>query len=77
MRVSHYSFFYLKCTLELSIFLFLDVNQLTIERMDSFSLLQVIKRVSELEFKYIGFLGFYPFDTYKLRDLKCTKKLIV
>ena len=35
-------------------FLFLDVNQQLIAKMDNFQLLQTIERVPELRFKYIG-----------------------
>ena len=35
-------------------FLFLDVRQPTIAKLDDFSLLQNIERVSELRFKYMG-----------------------
>ena len=37
----------------------LDVNQLTVAKMDNCSLLQIIERVPELRFKY---LGSYPSD---------------
>ena len=60
MCVSHYSsFFNLKYTIKLSIS-FLAVNQSTIAKMDNFSLLQIIERIPELRFKY---MGSYPSDT--------------
>ena len=48
------SFFILKYANKLSISLFLDVNQLTIAKMDNFSLLQNIESIPELKFKYMG-----------------------
>ena len=34
--------------------MFLDVNQLTIAKMDNFLLLQIIEGIPELKFKYMG-----------------------
>ena len=62
MCVSHYSFFFffiLKYTIKLSIS-FLVANQPTIAKMDNASLLQIIERIPELRFKY---MGSYPSDT--------------
>ena len=60
MCVSHYSsFFNPKYTIQLSIS-FLAVNQPTIAKMDKISLLQIIERIPELRFKY---MGSYPSDT--------------
>ena len=60
MCFSRYSFFLnLKYTIKLSIS-FLAVNQPTIAKMDIFSLLQIIERIPELRFKY---MGSYPSDT--------------
>ena len=61
MCVSHYSFFFfiLKYTIKLSIS-FLAVSQPTIAKMDNISLLQIIERIPELRFKYVGS---YPSDT--------------
>ena len=55
MCVSHYSFFFfnLKYTIKLSIS-FLAVNQPTIAKMDNFSILQIIERIPEPRFKYMG-----------------------
>ena len=39
--------------------MFLDVNQLTIAKMDNFSFLQIIERILELRLKY---MGSYPSD---------------
>ena len=39
--------------------MFVDVNQLIIAKMDNFSLLQIIERISELRLKY---MGSYPSD---------------
>ena len=52
-------FFILKYTIKLSIS-FLVVNQPTIAKMDNFPLLQIIERIPELRFKYVGS---YPSDT--------------
>ena len=46
-------FFILKYTIKLSIS-FLVVYQPTIAKMDNFSLLQIIERIPELRFKYMG-----------------------
>ena len=43
----------IKYTIKLSIS-FLDVNQPTIVKMDFFSLLQIIEKILELRFKYMG-----------------------
>ena len=51
MRVS---FFILNAISNYQFPLFLDVNQLTTARMDNFSLVQIIERVKELRFKYMG-----------------------
>ena len=61
MCLSHYSSFFLnlKYTIKLSIS-FLAVNQSTIAKMDNISLLQIIERIPELRFKY---MGSYPSDT--------------
>ena len=61
MGLSHYSFFFfiLKYTIKLSIS-FLALNQPTIAKMDNFSRLQIIERIPELRFKY---MGSYPSDT--------------
>ena len=50
----NFSFFVLNYTIKLSISLFLDVNQLKIAKMDNFSHLQVIERIPELRYKYMG-----------------------
>ena len=42
-----------------SYFFVLDVNQLTVAKMDIFSLLQIAERIAELRFKY---MGSYPSD---------------
>ena len=55
MRVSHESWFFIQnYTIKLSISLFLDVNQLTIAKMDNFSFLQIIERIPEFRYKYMG-----------------------
>ena len=41
-------------------FFFSGVNQPTIAKMDNFSVLQIIERIHELRFKY---MGSYPSDT--------------
>ena len=51
--------FILKHTIKLSTSV-LAVNQPTIAKMDNFSLLQIIERIQELRFKY---MGSYPSDT--------------
>ena len=48
-------FFMLKYTIKLSISFFLDVYQITIAKMDKFSLLQIIEKIPELGFKYMGY----------------------
>ena len=45
--------------MKLSTSVFLDVNQLTIAKMDNFSLLKFIERISQLRYKY---MGSYPSD---------------
>ena len=58
--MSHYSYFFiLNCPIKPSISLFLLVNQLTIAKTNSFSLLWNLERVPELRFKY---MGSYPSD---------------
>ena len=58
--MSHYSYFFiLNCPIKPSIFLFLLVNQLTIAKMNSFSLLRNFERIPELRFKY---MRSYPSD---------------
>ena len=52
-------FLNIKYTIKLS-FSFLAVNQSTIAKMVNFSLLQIIERIPELRFKY---MGLYPSDT--------------
>ena len=51
--LSHY-FFLSQSTPSNYQFLFLAVNQQTVANMDNFSLLQIIERISELMFKYMG-----------------------
>ena len=52
-------FFVFNCTIKQLISLFLDVNRLKAVKMDNFSLLQIIERILELRFKY---MGSYPSD---------------
>ena len=52
-------FFILNCPIKLSVSWLLDVNQLTIAEMDTFSLLQFIERILELRIEY---MGSYPSD---------------
>ena len=47
-------FFHLKLQYQTFYFFVLDVNQLTVAKMDNFSLQQIIERISELMFKYMG-----------------------
>ena len=48
------AFFTLNYSITLSISLFVDANQLTVAKMDNFLLLQIIERIPELRFKYMG-----------------------
>ena len=51
--------FILEYTIKLAISLFLDLNQPTIAKTDKFLLLQIIEKIPELKFKY---MGSYPSD---------------
>ena len=52
-------FFHPKLQYQTIYFFVLDVNQVTIAKMDNFSLLQFFERIPELRFK---FMGSYPSD---------------
>ena len=61
MWVSHYSFFfYPKVYYQTINLFFLDVNQPIIAKLDNFSLLQIVERIPELSFNY---MGSYPSET--------------
>ena len=47
-------FFQLKLQYQTFYFFVLDVNQLTVAKMDNFLLLQTIERIPELRFNYLG-----------------------
>ena len=55
MRVSQKSFFFVhKSIIELSTSLLLDKNQLTLAKLDKILFSQLIERIPELRFKYMG-----------------------